>query len=69
MVSLAQLKADPRLPDAPSILTLFERDPRSAPAGASEWDEAFLKALYTTEQKSVLQRALIAREMMREITR
>lgn len=69
MVSLAQLKADPSLADAPSILTLFEGDPRNASGGASDWDEAFLKALYVTEQKSMLQRTLIAREMVREIAR
>ncbi len=69
MVSLAQLEADPQLADAPSILTLFERDARTAPDGASDWDTAFLNALYRTDQKSVLQRTLIAREMVREIAR
>jgi hypothetical protein len=65
MISLAQLRADPRLADAPSILKLFEGDPQSAPRGASDWDAAFLKALYVTEQKSRLQQTLIAREMVR----
>lgn len=69
MISLAQLRADPRLTDTPSILKLFEGDPQSAPGGASDWDEAFLKALYVTEQKSRLQQTLIAREMVREIAR
>jgi hypothetical protein len=67
MVALAQLKSNPRLADAPSILRLFDGDPHTAPDGVSEWDQAFLKALYVTEQKSKLQETLVVREMVREI--
>ena len=39
----------------------------SGAARMSDWDQAYLKALYVTDQKSTLQRALIANEMVREI--
>jgi hypothetical protein len=65
MSGLAQIKSDARLGDAPSILTLFERAPQAASAGLTDWDRAFLRALYKTEHKSILQRREIALEMVR----
>jgi hypothetical protein len=67
MVSLSRLKPGPSLGDAPTILKLFDGAPQAAPAGMTDWDRAFLKSLYSTEQKSKLQRSQIAREMVREI--
>jgi hypothetical protein len=67
MLGLAELKSTARLGDAPTILQLFNGAPQSAPAGVTAWDQAYLKSLYTTEQKSKIQRALIAKGMMREI--
>jgi hypothetical protein len=67
MVALAQLKAGASLGDAPTILKLFEGAPEAAPAGISDWDQAFLQALYSTEQRSHLQRSQIKRAMLREI--
>ncbi len=67
MVALAQLKSAHRA-DSSTILNLFSA-PAEAPAGMSDWDLAYLKALYVTDQKSTLQRALIANEMVREIVR
>jgi hypothetical protein len=67
MVSLADLKPRARLGDAPTILKLFDGAPQAAPTGMTEWDQAFLKSLYATEQKSKLQRSQVAQAMVREI--
>jgi hypothetical protein len=69
MTSLAQIRLDAKLGDAPTILTLFDKDPTTASPGMTRWDQAFLKSLYSTEQKSVMQRELMAREMLREMER
>jgi hypothetical protein len=67
MVGLAELKPNARVGDAPTILKLFEGAPQAAPADLSDWDRAFLKALYATEQRSNLQESAISRSMVREI--
>jgi hypothetical protein len=67
LIALAELKTETPTGDAPTILTLFNDAPEAAPPGMSSWDQSFLKALYTVEQKSKLQRDMIAREMVREI--
>ena len=50
MLGLAEIRADADVADAPSILHLFSRSENDRPPGLSSWDEAFLKALYHTEQ-------------------
>jgi hypothetical protein len=46
MVGFAEIKPDARLDgEIPTILRLFEGAPQAAPAGLSEWDEAFLRSL------------------------
>ena len=67
MSGLAQLRLDTPLSDAPTILTLFDKDPQAAAAGMTDWDRAFLKAVYSTEQKSIVQRSEIALDMIRDI--
>jgi hypothetical protein len=67
MAGLAQIKLDPQLAGDPTILTLFDKDPQAASAGLTEWDRAFLKSFYSSEQRSVLQRSLISHDMAREI--
>jgi len=48
MVGLAEIRADTKLGDAPTILRLLS-DPAHAPAeGLSTWDTAYLNALYHT---------------------
>lgn len=64
MTGLSQIKADARLHGAPSILTLFDGPPEAASAGMTDWDRAFLRSCYATQQKSVLQRSEIARGML-----
>jgi len=67
LVGLAKLNPDAHLGDAETILRLFDKTPRAAPAGLTDWDQAFLKSLYATEQKLRTQRGLISHEMVREI--
>jgi hypothetical protein len=67
MVALADLKPGANLGDAPSILTLFDASPEAAPTSMSDWDRAFLKSLYTTDQKSKQQRNEIAHQMVVEL--
>jgi hypothetical protein len=64
MAGLAQVKLNPRLADAPTILTLFDKPPQQSAMGVTEWDQSFMKSFYSTEQKSVIQRSTIARDMV-----
>ena len=52
MVSLAQTSPNADLPNVPTILRLFsDRDAGLAPAeGLTDWDHAFLKALYAAKR-------------------
>jgi hypothetical protein len=67
LVGLAKLKPGARLDDVSTILKLFDGAPEAAPAGMTDWDQAFLKSLYSTDQISKQQRSQIARQMAREI--
>ena len=67
MSGFAKLKADAHPGDAPTILTLFNAAPETASTGLTEWDQTFLKSLYSTERISKQQRGQIARQMVREI--
>jgi hypothetical protein len=67
MTGLAQIRLDENLNAAPTILTLFDKDPKSVEAGLTDWDRSFLKALYATEAKSVKQRSQIAEAMLRDL--
>lgn len=67
MTGLSQIKSDARLNNAPSILTLFDGPPEAASAGLTDWDRAFLKSCYSTQQKLVLLRTEIARSMVSTI--
>ncbi|HTB66005.1 MAG TPA: hypothetical protein VK727_07230 [Steroidobacteraceae bacterium] len=69
MVGLAQIKPDAQLSDAPTILRLFDGTPQGALPGMSDWDLAFIKSMYATEQTVAVQRGEIARGMLREIVR
>lgn len=68
MVTLADLKPGAQLGDAPTILKLFDSMPAVAPVGMSEWDLAFLKSLYSTDQTSKGQRGQIAYTIERELS-
>ena len=67
MVALAELKPSVHVEEGQSILKLFDGAAQAAPAGMSEWDQAFLKSLYASEPRSKQQREQIASTMVREI--
>jgi hypothetical protein len=68
MVGLAQLKPSARLDDAQTILKLFDGVSQTAPAGLTDWDQAFLKSLYTTDPGMTQQRNDIAHAMVDAIS-
>jgi hypothetical protein len=69
MVGLAKLDTAAHPGAAPTILSLFASADGSQPppAGLTEWDEAFLKALYHTDPAARMQRAAITRSIAHEI--
>jgi hypothetical protein len=67
MVGLAEIRADAQLTDAPSILHLFSRTEAERPPDLSDWDKAFLKALYHTEQTDKQQLSEIKSAMVQDI--
>jgi hypothetical protein len=67
MAGLAQIKLDPKVAGDPTILTLFDGEPQAVSAGLTEWDQAFLKSFYLSEQKSKLERSQIAHRMVGQL--
>jgi|HubBroStandDraft_6_1064221.scaffolds.fasta_scaffold454955_2 hypothetical protein len=69
MASMTELDLDAPLGTAPTILQLFTARAAGAtpPSGLTTWDSAFLKALYYTPLKSVMQRSTITTEMMHSL--
>jgi hypothetical protein len=68
MVGLAQVDLDGNWGEAPTVLRLFSDSGAAASQQMSAWDRAFLKALYTTTQKSRFQRSSITDQMLRTFT-
>jgi hypothetical protein len=69
MVALAQIRSDPDPGTAPTILRLFDGTNASRPQGLSAWDRAFLKSLYGTDSRSVMQLSEIKIRMADDLTR
>jgi hypothetical protein len=67
MVGLAEIQVDADLGEAPTILRLFSTAEGANPTGLTDWDSAFLKAIYDTSQKAKLQRAAIAQSMVHHL--
>src|ERR1700730_6307985 len=65
MVGLAEIRLDSDLGSTPTILRLFDKGGDSVPESISGWDQAFLKSLYGTEQKSVMQVSEIETSMLK----
>jgi hypothetical protein len=69
MLALADTDPDAPLGASPTILRLFSA--RAAheplPAGLSDWDRAYLKALYGTTLDLITQRSVIAEEMIQDV--
>jgi len=66
-VGLVQVDLDAVLGDRPTILNLF-RPADVPPEGLSDWDQAFLKSLYNSDQNLRQQRSHMTGRMVREIT-
>jgi hypothetical protein len=56
------------LADAPTILRLFAQPQDARPKGLMDWDRAFLSAIDRTDQKSIDQRPLIARDLIPDVS-
>jgi len=69
MVGLTRVDPDAGLESAPSILRLFAASEENQPSGLSNWDAAFLKALYQSSQTSRTPRFDIAQRMTQDISR
>jgi hypothetical protein len=67
MVGLAEIRLDADIGEVPTILRLFSSSEGAKPAGLSDWDAAFLKALYNTSQKTKLQRSAIIQTMVHHL--
>ncbi len=67
MVGLAEINPDAELGDTPTILKLFDGAPQAALPAMSDWDQAFLKSLYTVDQNIKVQQGQIALDMVRQI--
>lgn len=67
MVGLAEIKLNAKVSDAPSILQLFSEAGRPAPAGLTEWDQAFLRGLYHTDHLDQRQISAVKTSMMQDI--
>jgi hypothetical protein len=69
MVGLAQVDLDGNWGDAPTVLRLFSNSADAAAQRMSAWDRSFLKALYSTSQRSRFQRSEMARSMVRDFVK
>jgi hypothetical protein len=67
MAGLAKFNLDANFGTAPTILRLFKDTDYAEPSSLSDWDKAYLKALYHTRQSSRLQTDLITQSMLRDI--
>jgi len=69
MLSLAQIRRDPDLGAAPTILRLFDQSDAPAPQALSTWDQAFLKSLYDTDASKVAHLSQIKHRMNQVLAR
>jgi hypothetical protein len=68
MVGLAETEHNMNVSSAPTVLRLFSTSGQPRPSGLSEWDTAFLKALYRTDQRTVLERYWIMQSMVQAVS-
>ena len=67
VVSLARIDLDADFADAGSILRVFAKDAEGAPARLTNWDHAFLKALYLPDKPLLQPRTDIELTMREEL--
>jgi hypothetical protein len=67
MVGFAEIRADAKVGDAPTILRLFSDSAHAPAAGMSTWDAAYLKALYHTIHSDRTQFLDVGKTMVEEL--
>jgi hypothetical protein len=67
MMVLTNVDPNTSFASMPSILALFNDAPEARPKGLTEWDSAYLNALYHTDRMSPLQRVAIVQKMVKDI--
>jgi hypothetical protein len=67
MVGLAEIRTDPKVGDAPTILRVFSDSAQAPAEGLSAWDSAYLKALYHTSHSGRTQFLDVGKSMVAEI--
>ena len=67
MIGLAQIRKNPDLGGAPTILHLFAETDAPKPQGLSIWDQTFLKSLYRTDPAKITQMSEIKFRMGRDL--
>jgi hypothetical protein len=67
MVGLAEIRADAKVGDAPTVLRLFTDSSHAPAGGMSTWDTAYLKALYQTDHDDLTQHLHIGLSMMKDV--
>jgi hypothetical protein len=67
MCGLAKINRNRTVADAPSVLNLFDLSEGAAPSGLTDWDRAFLRALYNTDEHVARQRVAVVNQMVNEI--
>jgi hypothetical protein len=67
MAGLAEIHLNANVGSVPTILHLFSTSGGTPPGGLSNWDQAFLSALYHADQADITQLARIRISMMREM--
>jgi hypothetical protein len=67
MVGLAELRSDPKIGAAPTILSLFSTSGKERPPGLTSWDQAYLKALYHTSHWDRMQLAEIKTSVVHDV--
>lgn len=67
MAALAEFNFDADFGTMPTILRLFNAPAETGISSLSDWDQAYLKALYHIRQSSTLQPGLITQSMVHEI--
>lgn len=67
MVGLAELRSDPKIGAAPTILSVFSTSGEERPPDLTLWDQAYLRALYHTSHWDRMQLAEIKTSVMNEV--
>jgi hypothetical protein len=67
IAGLAELRSDPKIGAAPTILRLFSISGKERPPDLTSWDQAYLKALYHTSHEDRMQLAEIKTSVFQDL--